>query len=495
MVDIVLHPGYGVNVALYDHYAYVAADNTGGLFVIDIEDPANLDLLDGGYGWNFYGITVAGEYAYAVDMNDFHVLDLADPANPLIIASCDGQATCRNLTVRDTLAYVVGSGLEIFNISVPAEPASIGFCDITGFARDIVVASHFAYVVADTAGMRVFDISNPTAPIEVGYYNTPGKAWGVTADGPIIYLADSSCFGVYEFLGYESITVGAPNGGERLHSLETVTITWSSSNVDDSVNIFINRDYPEGSWEMLFANLPDDGAEAWQVTGPHSDRCRIRIECVNDTGICDVSDADFSILRGQIELHPTVLDFGEVSLDSAAFASFWILNTDADTLHVDSVRSDHPAFMDLNDWEMDIMPGDSLIVGIGYVPPDTLTHTGHITVYSSAGDSSVLCTGRGVLVDATVSPAALPLEYALYPVFPNPFNATATVQFALPRLSQVAIKAFDVLGRETATITDGVREAGEHQVTWHCAGCASGVYVIVMSGSGFRFSQQVVMVK
>ena len=495
LISVCYHPGYGVNVALYDHYAYVAADNSGGLFVIDIEDPTNMELLDTGFGGNYYGIAVAGAYAYAVTSTELKILELADPADPTLIASCPGQAACRNLTVRDDYAYVVGNGLEIFDISNPFTPTSVGCCDLPGYARDIFLWENFAYIAANFAGLRVFDISDPSAPVEVAFYDTPGQAWGVAADGPIIYLADSSCFGVYQLLGVPMIRITGPNGGEHWSTAETHSITWESPGVQGNVTIRLNRDYPSGAWEALFTNIPSSGSMDWTVTGPRSDHCRMKIECVDDNSICDTSHADFSIIRGSLELRPDTLSFGEVPLDSAVCEFFWLINRGADTLIVDSILSDHPAFVVINDPWYEVAPNESLIVVACYSPPDTLWHVGWITVHSSAGDSTVFCTGRGVIIDDAAPARGLPTEYRLFPAYPNPFNSATTIEFVVPRASHVVIRAFDLLGREAAMIADDVMMPGVHRTEWQCGTCASGMYIVTMSADGFRGSQKVMLLR
>jgi hypothetical protein len=68
----------------------------------------------------------------------------------------------------------------------------------------------------------------------------------------------------------------------------------------------------------------------------------------------------------------------------------------------------------------------------------------------------------------------------------------------------VRLVVYDVLGREVATLVDGVQAAGHHSVTWEPGargGAATGVYIarlIVRSTSGdllFTATQQLLMIK
>jgi hypothetical protein len=41
----------------------------------------------------------------------------------------------------------------------------------------------------------------------------------------------------------------------------------------------------------------------------------------------------------------------------------------------------------------------------------------------------------------------------------------------------VVLKVYDMQGRESATLVDGVKEAGAHQAVFDASGLASGVYL------------------
>ncbi len=61
-------------------------------------------------------------------------------------------------------------------------------------------------------------------------------------------------------------------------------------------------------------------------------------------------------------------------------------------------------------------------------------------------------------------------------VYPNPFNPSVTIQFHLVKDSRVSLKVFDTLGREVATLVDGVQKAGDHSVVFAAEKLPSGVY-------------------
>ncbi len=69
-----------------------------------------------------------------------------------------------------------------------------------------------------------------------------------------------------------------------------------------------------------------------------------------------------------------------------------------------------------------------------------------------------------------------PIEFSPPGNYPNPFNATTTISYALPISSHVSIEIYDVLGRVVETIDAGRQGAGEHLVIWNAADRSSGLY-------------------
>jgi hypothetical protein len=477
-LSTVSHPGSGLNIALYEHYALMAA-STSGLQIFDVADPNEVTLAGSCATLTTYGIAVSGTYAYSVGESGLKVLDVANnPLAPEIVGSCTGLGIQRNLAVRDTLAYTVGAGFHVINISDPAAPAVVGACTLPGTGYDVTVWQQYAYVADAEMGLRVIDIADPAHPVEIGHYRGSGNATGVAANGPMIYLADGYYFGLYELLANPGLTVTSPNGGEIWGAQSSHAITWASVAVPGNVSISLNRAYPDGPWEPLFASVPNsgNGSQIWNVRGPHSDACRIRIRSINDTTTQDISDADFSINQGEITLSPTLIEFGDIRVDSTAFSHFTVHNTGLDTLFIDSIAYGEPTFSVTDDWPGPILPGNSHSIAVGFTPSDTVAYVSQILVYSSAGDSMIAVTGHGA-VPMAVSPwSSTVSEYRLYPCYPNPFNAVTTLSYDLPEPGFVSLRVFDALGRTAAVLTNGTMAAGNHRVSFDGGNLASGTY-------------------
>lgn len=89
----------------------------------------------------------------------------------------------------------------------------------------------------------------------------------------------------------------------------------------------------------------------------------------------------------------------------------------------------------------------------------------------------------------------VPANFQLCQNFPNPFNPSTTITFALPRTEEVAIKIFNSSGQEVATLAEGVWPPGSHQLHWNASHLAGGVYLCRMRAGRFHATRKLVYQK
>ncbi len=97
--------------------------------------------------------------------------------------------------------------------------------------------------------------------------------------------------------GVRSLQLACPGGGETWGIVSEQFIRWESNDPDQLVRIEINRDYPQGAWELVADSVPDNGELAWLVTGPATSTARMRIYDIAHPDILSVSDGNFAILQ------------------------------------------------------------------------------------------------------------------------------------------------------------------------------------------------------
>lgn len=89
----------------------------------------------------------------------------------------------------------------------------------------------------------------------------------------------------------------------------------------------------------------------------------------------------------------------------------------------------------------------------------------------------------------------IPREFALHPVYPNPFNPSATVKFDLPDVGAITFNVYDVKGALVETLLNETLKPGSHTYTWEPQSLPSGVYFIRLTTANGTFTQKVTYIK
>jgi len=89
----------------------------------------------------------------------------------------------------------------------------------------------------------------------------------------------------------------------------------------------------------------------------------------------------------------------------------------------------------------------------------------------------------------------IPTQYSLEQNYPNPFNPNTTIEYQVPTRSHVSIKVFDVLGREVATLVNGVEEPGYKSMNFNANGLESGMYFYRLHAGTFTDTKKLVLLR
>lgn len=101
-----------------------------------------------------------------------------------------------------------------------------------------------------------------------------------------------------------------------------------------------------------------------------------------------------------------------------------------------------------------------------------------------------------VVVEVDLTPS----DYNLWQNYPNPFNPFTTIQFQVPKASDVKIVVFNMLGQEVKSLFVGQVQAGKYTIEWdgtNNAGAkmSSGSYIYRMTAGDFVDTKEMILLK
>jgi hypothetical protein len=79
--------------------------------------------------------------------------------------------------------------------------------------------------------------------------------------------------------------------------------------------------------------------------------------------------------------------------------------------------------------------------------------------------------------------------------YPNPFNPATAIEFTLPISQKVALKVYDLLGREIETLIDEKMDAGLHELEFDGRDFASGIYFYQLETESFIKTRKMILLK
>ncbi len=102
---------------------------------------------------------------------------------------------------------------------------------------------------------------------------------------------------------------------------------------------------------------------------------------------------------------------------------------------------------------------------------------------------------EGQITDITLTETPIPTDFQLNPNYPNPFNASTTIEFAIPQQTHVTLTVYDALGRRITTLVDRELLPGNYRETFQAQQLASGVYYYILQAGTRRIVRKMVLIK
>lgn len=207
---------YAKDVAFLDDYALVVDDHR--LHVVDMANPGQ-PVLATSYPLSISSssIWIDGDHAYLTNDNalgnpqPLSIIDISDPLAPYLLGSTSGNWDARDVVVANNRAYVADNKdnrLVVYNVSDPAAPFESATVDFNpSAAKSLVLVGSYVYVANLISGIRIVDITNPDEPSLVTSFTLPGILfWEIEAANGLLYAAGYSYLSQREVLFIFDIT-------------------------------------------------------------------------------------------------------------------------------------------------------------------------------------------------------------------------------------------------------------------------------------------------
>jgi plastocyanin len=134
--------------------------------------------------------------------------------------------------------------------------------------------------------------------------------------------------------------------------------------------------------------------------------------------------------------------------------------------------------------------------------PWTFEHT-----FTTTGDFRYYCenhggpNGFGMSGIIRVQPATgvddekIKLNYKLKQNYPNPFNPSTTIEYTIPKGSNVTLKIYNVTGILVRTLISEFQPVGNYIVEFDASGFPSGMYFYQLSTGDFISTKRMILLK
>lgn len=139
-------------------------------------------------------------------------------------------------------------------------------------------------------------------------------------------------------------------------------------------------------------------------------------------------------------------------------------------------------------------PRALLPLNTGHIMCSGLTHqnpTSYGAVFMARMDTTLYINPTAI----TIASNEIPKYFSLSQNYPNPFNPETRINFSIPKAGFVTLKIYDMLGRETATLVNEFKNAGNYITEFNASGLPSGVYYCKMISGDFSDVKKMVVVK
>jgi len=188
--------------------------------------------------------------------------------------------------------------------------------------------------------------------------------------------------------------------------------------------------------------------------------------------------------------------FATFEVDGVVGQDFYFLNDKAAVLEIPRTQT-----FDFMIQQLGFTPGTHWIFtyyrqGVGFVnlnistinqPDKVICKLRHFSEVAGSSQSELS-------VDEFVS-SITPSVFDLKQNYPNPFNPSTTIEYAVPQKSYVKLSVFNLLGKEVATLVDGIKEKGVYRYYFDASNLPAGVYFYKLEAEQSVLTRKMILIK
>ncbi len=433
-----------------------------------------------------------------ISRNGLVTYSLADPGHPELMNVFNELRAFENIAFKgDYLFGCYREILYVISFEDVNSPEVVGEYEVGELGYYVYInGDQLALIFWDLQdhiqinGLKLYDVSNPQQLILNGQITLESTPAGVVITDDYAYIA-------YNRDAFCVVSINDPDNPEIICEINI-------GGFHAQRNITISN-------HVLYIPAGEIGAVAYSLDNPENpeligyyNTANIASEVlINDNGMfiadgCNIGMYDISQFLGPwyLEVNEMVHDFDSVAVDSSAEWTLTIHNNGNLSREISSIALDSDVFFCKIEESFMLESHADTVLTVVFIPEaDSLYHA-NLSITSDDRVLEITLSGQGYTPNAVANGnTEIPTEFALTGIYPNPFNSTTTIEYALPYASEVSLNLYNLSGQRIETLVNGRLQAGVHTATLNAGDMASGLYFVKLEGSRQSFTRKLMLVK
>jgi len=185
-----------------------------------------------------------------------------------------------------------------------------------------------------------------------------------------------------------------------------------------------------------------------------------------------------------VVLSTDTLDFGNVLVDSRTRRDLIVRNNGNQSAAVEIGSPVGRAFTSDNSGDLELEPGDSIIVRVTFVPWFEMPYEGTIAISYDREDFEIYLTGAAWDELSALHGSERIYTYGIKSLLPNPANDEVLIEYYIDKSVEFTLDVYDLNGRHMQSVYSGTRNAGYYKQTVDIGDLTSGTYLMILKQAG-----------